>query len=176
MHDLNCYFLFNLDCDKIKRGNAKWPCWVMPSSHQEFRNISLRISEDKNIPDSKVIMILVMARFLASPRHHSALYWLGNTNGRKLLQWYYIIMMTYNERDGVSNHRRLDLLFNRLFRRESKKNLSSAPLAFVRGNHQWPVHSPHKGPVTRKMSPFEDFIMNNDANLFRCSMFSTWWV
>ena len=29
-------------------------------------------------------------------------------------------------------------------------------LAFVRGIHRWPVNSPHKGPVTRKMLPFDD--------------------
>ena len=32
-------------------------------------------------------------------------------------------------------------------------------LAFVRGIHWWPVDSPHKGPVTRKMFPFDDRIM-----------------
>ena len=32
-------------------------------------------------------------------------------------------------------------------------------LAFVRGIHRWPVNSPHKGPVTRKMFPFDDVIM-----------------
>ena len=31
--------------------------------------------------------------------------------------------------------------------------------AFVRGVHQWPVNSPHKGPATRKMFPFDDVIM-----------------
>ena len=36
---------------------------------------------------------------------------------------------------------------------------SFASLAFVRGIHQWPVNSPHKGPVTRKMFPFDDVIM-----------------
>ena len=35
----------------------------------------------------------------------------------------------------------------------------SASLAFVRGNHRWPVHSPHRVPVTRKMFPFNDIIM-----------------
>ena len=38
---------------------------------------------------------------------------------------------------------------------------SSASLAFVRGIHRWPVNSPHKGPVTRKMFPFDDVIMND---------------
>ena len=31
--------------------------------------------------------------------------------------------------------------------------------AFVMGNHRRPVNSPHKGPVTRKMIPFDDVIM-----------------
>ena len=64
-----------------------------------------------------------------------------------------------NERDGVSNHRRLDCLYSPLFRRRSKKNQSSASLAFVRGIHGWPEKSPHKGPVTRKMYQYDDVIM-----------------
>ena len=36
---------------------------------------------------------------------------------------------------------------------------SFASLAFVRGIHRWPVNSPHKGPVTRKMLPFDGVIM-----------------
>ena len=40
-----------------------------------------------------------------------------------------------------------------------RKHQSSSSLAFVRGIHRWPVNSPHKGPVTRKMFPFDDVIM-----------------
>ena len=29
----------------------------------------------------------------------------------------------------------------------------------MRGIHRWPVNYPHKGPVTRKMFPFDDVIM-----------------
>ena len=36
---------------------------------------------------------------------------------------------------------------------------SSASLAFVWGIHRRPVNSPHKGPVNRKMFPFDDVIM-----------------
>ena len=39
------------------------------------------------------------------------------------------------------------------------KHQSSASLAFVRGIHRWPVNSPHKWPVTRKMFPFDDIIV-----------------
>ena len=35
----------------------------------------------------------------------------------------------------------------------------TASLAFVWGIHRWPVNSPHKWPVTRKMFPFDDVIM-----------------
>ena len=31
---------------------------------------------------------------------------------------------------------------------------------FVRGIHRWPVNSPHKWPVSRKMFPFDDVIMH----------------
>ena len=42
---------------------------------------------------------------------------------------------------------------------DQRKHQSSALLVFVRGIHRWPVNSPHKGPVTRKMFPFDDVIM-----------------
>ena len=37
---------------------------------------------------------------------------------------------------------------------------SSASLAFVRGIHRWLLNSPHKGPVTWKMFPFDGVIMS----------------
>ena len=42
---------------------------------------------------------------------------------------------------------------------DRRKHQSSASLAFVRGIHRGPVNSPHKGPVTRKMFPFDDVSM-----------------
>ena len=75
------------------------------------------------------------------------------------LQW------RHNGYDGVWDHQPHDWLLNRLFRRiDQRKHLrhwwkSSASLAFVRGINRWPVNSPHKGPVTRKMLPFDDVIM-----------------
>ena len=38
---------------------------------------------------------------------------------------------------------------------DQRKHQSSASLAFVWGIHRWPVNSPHKWPVTRKMFPFD---------------------
>ena len=44
---------------------------------------------------------------------------------------------------------------------DQRKYQSSASLAFVLEIHRWPMNSTHKGPVTRKMFPFDDVIMNN---------------
>ena len=65
----------------------------------------------------------------------------------------------HNESDGVSNHQHHDCLLNRLSRCRSKKTPKLRVTDFVRGIHRWPVNSPHKGPVTRKMFPFDDVIM-----------------
>ena len=48
---------------------------------------------------------------------------------------------------------------------DQRKHQSSASLAFVRGIHRSPVNSPHKWPVTRKMFPFADIIMNPESVL-----------
>ena len=42
---------------------------------------------------------------------------------------------------------------------DQRKYQSSASLAFVRGIHRWPMNSPHEGPVTWKMFPFDDVII-----------------
>ena len=42
---------------------------------------------------------------------------------------------------------------------DQRKHQSSASLTFVWGIHRWPVNSPHKCPVTRKMFPFDDVII-----------------
>ena len=68
------------------------------------------------------------------------------------LQW------RQNGRNDVSNHQPHDCLLN-CSGADQRKHQSSALLAFVMGIHRWPVNSPHKGPVTRKMFPFDDVIM-----------------
>ena len=44
-------------------------------------------------------------------------------------------------------------------RRRWKKTSKLASLAFVWGIHRWPVYSPHRRPVTRKIFPFDDVTM-----------------
>ena len=43
---------------------------------------------------------------------------------------------------------------------DQRKHQSPASLAFVIGLHRWPVGSSHKWPVTLKIFPFDDVIMN----------------
>ena len=50
------------------------------------------------------------------------------------------------------------VLLNRLFRRRSKKTSKLRVTGLCVGNSPGPVNSPHKGPVTRKMFPFDDVI------------------
>ena len=47
---------------------------------------------------------------------------------------------------------------------DQRKHQSSASLAFVRGIHRWPMNSPHIGPVTRKLFPFDDVIIVNNID------------
>ena len=65
----------------------------------------------------------------------------------------------HNDHDGVSNHQPHGCLLNRLFRRRSKKTSKLCVTGLCVGNSPGPVNSPHKGPVTRKMFPFDDVIM-----------------
>ena len=50
-------------------------------------------------------------------------------------------------------------LFSQAF--YSRKHQSSASLALVRGIPRWLMNILHKGPVTRKIFPFDDVIMSN---------------
>ena len=49
---------------------------------------------------------------------------------------------------------------------DQRKHQSSASLAFVRRIHRWPMNSPHKEPVTRKMFHFDDVIMRKQLPFF----------
>ena len=50
---------------------------------------------------------------------------------------------------------------------DQRKYQSFASLFFERGIHRSPVNSPHKGPVTRKMFPFDDAIMMDVFRIYR---------
>ena len=66
----------------------------------------------------------------------------------------------HNGRDGVSNHRRLYCLLNLLFRRRSKKTSKLRVTGLCKDNPPMTGGSPHKGPLMRKMFPFDDVVMS----------------
>ena len=90
----------------------------------------------------------------------------------------------HNDHDNVSNHQPHGCLLNRLFRRTSKKTSKLRVTGLCAGNSPRPVNSPHKGPVTRKMFPFDDVIMPMASQitdnislymtLFRLTTKTTW--
>ena len=81
--------------------------------------------------------------------------------GQFSLQWRHI------DHDGVSNHQPRGCLLNRLFTRRSKKTSKLRVTGLCAGNSPGPVNSPHKGPVTRKMLPFDDVIMFTQTESIR---------
>ena len=80
-------------------------------------------------------------------------YYVTEWNPSNTLHW------RHNDHDSVSNHQPHGCLLNRLFRRRSKKTSKLCVTGLCAGNSPGPVNSPHKGPVTRKMFPFDDVIM-----------------
>ena len=76
------------------------------------------------------------------------------------------VQRRYNECDGVLNHRRLDFYPTACSGAYQRKHQSSASLAFVWEIHRRPVNSPHKGPVTRKIFPF-DYVFMLSQKYFR---------
>ena len=71
-------------------------------------------------------------------------------------RWYYVInrqtlRCSHNERHGLPIITSLTIVYLTVYSgADQRKHQSSAPLAFVKWIHQWPVNFPHKGRVTRK--------------------------
>ena len=72
----------------------------------------------------------------------------------------YPLRWRHNERNGISNHQPHDCLRNRLFRPRSKETSKLRVTGLCEGNSPVTNGFPHKGPVTRKMFPFDDVIMD----------------
>ena len=85
--------------------------------------------------------------------------WYGATICSWNLEWRNTLHWHHNNHDGVSNHQPHGCLLKRLFRRRSKKTSKLRVTGLCGGNSPGPVNSPHKGPDTRKMFPFDDVIM-----------------
>ena len=66
---------------------------------------------------------------------------------------FFITVMSH-EHHGISNHQRLNCLFSRLFWPTwMKASTLSITDSFMKRIHWWPLDSPHKGSVMRKVLP-----------------------
>ena len=79
--------------------------------------------------------------------------------------WRWSLQWRHNDHDGVSNHKPYGCLLNLLFRPRSKKTSKLRVTGLCVGNSPGPVKSLHKGPVTRKMFPFDGVNMSGDKLL-----------
>ena len=94
---------------------------------------------------------LVISNIQYLCRYNTVIFFQSHHKDTPSLQW------RHNERDGVSNHQPQDCSLKFKFRRRSKKTFKLRVTSLCVGNS--PVNSPHKGPVTRKMFPFDDVII-----------------
>ena len=84
-----------------------------------------------------------------------------------LLEWHYSEFIMRTMAWQITS---LTIVYSTIYSRAcQRKHQSSASLASVWGIHRWPMNSPHKGPVTRKMFPFDDVIRGEEVTegLFR---------
>ena len=93
-----------------------------------------------------MIQVLVLYIYARQANRHK-LQWISlvTINAVSMISRIPSLQWRHNKRDGVSSHRRLDCIPNRLFGCRSKKHKNSASVALVRGIHRWPVYSRHKG-------------------------------
>ena len=88
--------------------------------------------------------------------YHPVRYWNWFKSGPVLLRHYNDVTMSAMA-SQISSH---TIVYSIVCSgADRRKHPSSSSLAFVRGIHLWPMNSPHKGSVTRKMFPLDDVIM-----------------
>ena len=95
-----------------------------------------------------------MACCLTTPRYYMSRCW-HIIDG---VQWHHYCDVIMNTM--ASQITSLTVIYSTVYSGADKReHQSSASLVFVGGTLRWPVNFPHKGPVTRKMFPFDDVIM-----------------
>ena len=85
--------------------------------------------------------------------------WLIDTDMPRRASIFMVVYVAYSTETHGQHHYN-DVVYSGA---DQRKHQNSASLAFVRGIRRWPVNSPHKRPVTRKMFPFDDVIMISGA-------------
>ena len=79
--------------------------------------------------------------------------------------WSQSLQWCHNEYDSVFNRQPHDCLLNLYSGTDQGKHQNSVSLAFVEGIYRWLVNSLHKGPVTQRMFPIDNIIMDQAGKL-----------
>ena len=129
-------------------GQSPWQIFRVCGSAPEVDKVTTSCAAS----DENLVEIILLPRWIKKTKRFYKLY--GNSVEWFPLHW------RHNDHDGVPNHQSHGCLLNRLFRLRSKKTSKLRVTGLCVGNSPGPVNSPHKGPVTRKMFPFDDVIMH----------------
>ena len=129
-------------------------------------HVKLHLQTTANVAYSVVAICYVRDVFLlffsveSSTHEHSLWSKMTDRYVHRLAKRSFSLHWPNNKHNGVLNRQPSDCLLNSFIQdADQRKHQSSAALVFVRGIHRWPVNSPHKGPVTRKMFSFDDVII-----------------
>ena len=178
-------FVVSLDKRSNKHSRSRWRhrdghltsfWWIILDMFSCWFNLSLSIASKLIVNDIKIVqkhtctylicMILLMEKMAI---------WI-NVYDKNKIRWYMwwqiwhndsrfpvtgekviaTLQWRHNERDGVSHHWRIYRLLKILFMHRSKKTPKLRVTGLCEGIHRWPVDSPHKGIVMRKMFPYDD--------------------
>ena len=102
----------------------------------------------------------VSARATDSDLHGYLITWEGTRIIARVTSWYRYHYSDVIMSAMVYHITSLTIVYSTIYSgADKRKHQSSASLPFVGGISRWPVDSPHKGPVTQKMFPFDDVIM-----------------
>ena len=129
--------ILDIKCDDKSFAILCVPCWVPSTIHQMITGL---LWNEFTASNGNIIKIFCTSTYKT---------YLTRSLWPSEAIWQY----------GVSNHQPHGCLLNRLFRRRSKKTSKLRVTGLCVGNSPEPVNSPHKGPVTRKIFPFDDVIM-----------------
>ena len=122
----------------------------------KFHSVYDSINTNLGVRTSQYLMITYHIRCEKTPHNHISLS--THTTCMKYVNLFIMqepLPWRHNDHDGVSNYQPHGCLLNRLFRRRWQKTSKLCVTGLCAGNSLGPVNSPHKGPVTRKMFPFD---------------------
>ena len=145
--------------DSKNHGANMGPTWVLLAPggpHVGPMNLAIRVNKilhpSNNTNNALAGLLWILSQIAKAFRATS----IRHGFDMKMLDHYNDVIMS----TMVSQVTSLTIVYSTVYScTDERKHQSSTSLAFVWGIQRGPVNSPHKGPVTQKMFPFDDVIM-----------------